>query len=196
ARVFGDTVEGTGEETGLDLASKKGDFVVTVNPQDVGDAEVRIVVEAKSASLTVPQLLNELDQGRQNRMALEAIIVFDARKAPAQVGALRHYPGRGIACSVDPDSMEMLPLEVAYKLARINALLEARALQFGDVKLDTVRLAELMQQATTSVRRFSQIRSSLTKASNNLSEIADAVSDAQEDTQRALVLLAATTGCA
>ncbi len=58
------------------------------------------------------------------------------------------------------------PLEVAYKLGRINAVVEARALQFGEVKLDTVRLAELMQQATTSVRRFSQIRSSLTKASN------------------------------
>ena len=47
ARGGGDLLDRTGGEAGEVLRSKKGDFVVTLNPAQTGGADVRIVVEAK-----------------------------------------------------------------------------------------------------------------------------------------------------
>ena len=53
ARGSGDLVDRTGGETGELLRSKKGDFVLTVDPARTGGAEVRVVVEAKDRAMSV-----------------------------------------------------------------------------------------------------------------------------------------------
>ena len=51
-RAGGDLLDRTGGETGELLRSKKGDFVVTVNPDRTGGADLRVVVEAKDRAMS------------------------------------------------------------------------------------------------------------------------------------------------
>src|SRR6185295_11227981 len=69
ARGAGDLVDRTGDEAGEILRSKKGDFVVTVDPARTGGAEVRVVVEAKDRAMSVRSIREELREAKQNRAA-------------------------------------------------------------------------------------------------------------------------------
>ncbi|MEA2606735.1 MAG: hypothetical protein QOI00_1492, partial [Chloroflexota bacterium] len=60
ARGSGDLVDRTGCETGELLRSKKGDFVVTIDPARTGGADVRVVVEAKDREMSVRSIREEL----------------------------------------------------------------------------------------------------------------------------------------
>src|SRR5436190_1554177 len=69
ARGSGDLVDRTGCETGELLRSKKGDFVVTIDPALTGGADLRVVVEAKDRAMSVRSIREELREAKENRAA-------------------------------------------------------------------------------------------------------------------------------
>ncbi len=52
ARGAGDIVDRTGDEYGAVARSKKGDFVLTVNPDLSRGADLRVVIEAKDRAIS------------------------------------------------------------------------------------------------------------------------------------------------
>ena len=74
-RGSGDLVDRTGGEAGDLMRSKKGDFVVTVNPQSAGGADLRIVIEAKDRPMS----------GRAMRDALREAILARVAEAETEI---------------------------------------------------------------------------------------------------------------
>src|ERR1700675_4807901 len=68
-RGSGDLFDRTGDETGDLMRSKKGDFVVTVNPHSAGGAGLRIVIEAKDRPMSGRAMRDELREAKENRTA-------------------------------------------------------------------------------------------------------------------------------
>jgi hypothetical protein len=167
--IFDDTVIPTGDIEGVSVGRKVGDFIVTLNPKDTGNAEKRIAIESKSASgYTIPKLQKELDEARINRNAETTIMVFEKKKAPASVGALRHLPNYGFACVFDSQSMDNTSLEVAYKLARYEVL---GKIQKEEIAVDSSKLKDLIKKSIGICTNLQNIRSNITKAQNNLEGI-------------------------
>ncbi len=69
ARGVGDFLERTGTDAGDALRSKKGDFVLTIDPSRTNGRELRVVIEAKDRSLSRRVMAEELTAARANRGA-------------------------------------------------------------------------------------------------------------------------------
>jgi hypothetical protein len=125
-RATNDEIEGTGGVTGAIPDSKKGDAVITINGRDASASVLRIVVEVKDKPMTGPAIEKELAEARENRKAEIALMVFSEAAAPA--GASPFVISRhGVYCVVDPEAPDVAILEAGYRLARISALIRAKA---------------------------------------------------------------------
>ena len=69
ARGPGDLLERTGTSTGDVIRSKKGDFVLTVNPAHTSGTELRLVIEAKDRAKSVREMRDEIRAAKENRGA-------------------------------------------------------------------------------------------------------------------------------
>ena len=85
ARGAGDLLDRTGTETGALVGSKKGDFVLTLDPRLTRGADVRIVIEAKDRAMSGRAMREELREARENRGAAIAVAAWSAKHAPAGV---------------------------------------------------------------------------------------------------------------
>jgi hypothetical protein len=121
ARGSGDLLERTSDDGGSVIRSKKGDFVLTLDPALARGAELRIVVEAKDRVLSARAIRDELRQARDNRGAAVALAVFTPRHAPSGIEPFAVLGG-DVYCVVDPEAPEPAYLEAAVRLARILAL--------------------------------------------------------------------------
>ena len=180
ARVFDDTVEVIGDTEGAILGSKKGDLLVTLNPADVSGTSRTIVFEAKSGAVSKPQILEELIEAKANRGAACAVAVFDKDGIPGEAGVFRRYPEAGILCAIDTEVMETLPLEVAYKMARYEAILTVRR---DEAAVDAVRISELMTQAESTLDTLGKVKSKITSSKRRLDDAADLLGEFQETLQ-------------
>ena len=82
ARGAGDLLDRTGTETGALVGSKKGDFVLTLDPRLTRGADVRVVIEAKDRVMSPRAMREELREARENRGASVAIAAWSAKHAP------------------------------------------------------------------------------------------------------------------
>src|SRR4051794_17593775 len=121
ARGSGDLLDRTGGEAGETLRSKKGDFVVTLNPAHTGGADVRIVVEAKDRGMSQRAIRDELREARENRAAAVALATFTPAPAPSGVAPFDVRSG-DVYCVVDPADPDRAILEAAVRLARLLAI--------------------------------------------------------------------------
>src|SRR6266550_2325960 len=121
-RGSGDLFDRTGDETGDLMRSKKGDFVVTVNPQSAGGADLRIVIEA-----------------RENRTAAVGLVVFTPAHAPAGIAPFDVRAG-DVYCVVDPNAPDSATLEAAFRLARLLAVASLRDVT-AEIDADAIRSA-------------------------------------------------------
>ena len=64
------------------LRSKKGDFVLTIDPARTGGADVRVVVEAKDRAMSGRAIRDELREAKENRAAAVAVAVFGRTTRP------------------------------------------------------------------------------------------------------------------
>jgi len=140
----GDTVERTMDATGDVIRSKKGDFLLTIDPQMCGGAELRVVIEAKDRQVSWRQIREELADAKRNRGAAVAVAIFTPLHAPSGVAPFDVRSGH-VLCVIDPDVPDHGALGAAVRLARLYALacLEHRA-----TEVDAARVL----QAVAAVR--------------------------------------------
>ena len=121
ARGSGDLFDRTGAEAGGVLRSKKGDFVLTIDPARTGGTDVRIVVEAKDRAMSGRAIREELREAKENRAAAVAVAVFGPDHAPAGIAPFDVRAG-DVYCVIDPANPDPATLEAAIRLARLHAI--------------------------------------------------------------------------
>jgi hypothetical protein len=100
----GDLVESTGTAIGNSVRSRRGDFLITVDPSWTRGLSVRVAVEAKSGRVGLAKLCRDLDETRRNRDAVVAVAVYRAGNAPAGCAPFTLH-GEHIIC----DSIRTIP---------------------------------------------------------------------------------------
>jgi hypothetical protein len=139
ARGSGDLVDRTGGEIGELLRSKKGDFVLTVDPARTGGAEVRVVIEAKDRAMSIRAIREELRDAKENRVAAVGLVVFSPAHAPAGIAPFDVRAG-DVYCVIDPADPHPATLEGALRLARLLAIASLRDVA-AEIDVEAVRAA-------------------------------------------------------
>jgi hypothetical protein len=107
------------------MRSKKGDFVITIDPAKAGGADLRIVVEAKDRPMSGRAMRDELREAKENRAAAVGVVVFSPAHAPAGIAPFDVRAG-DVYCVIDPSDPDPATLEAAIRLARLHALATLR----------------------------------------------------------------------
>ena len=139
ARGANDILERTGTESGDDGRSKKGDFVLTLDPDLARGSEVRVVIEAKDRKTSGREMRDELRAAKTNRDAAAALVVFTPAHAPAGIAPFDVRAG-DVYAVIDPADPDVATLQAAVRLARLLALASLRESQ-AEVDLTEVRAA-------------------------------------------------------
>ena len=162
-RSTGDLVDRTGGETGELIRSKKGDFVLTVDPARTGGAEVRVVIEAKDRPMSIRAIREELREAKENRVAAVGLVVFSPAHAPAGIAPF-DVRGGDVYCVVDPTEPEPAALEGALRLARLLAIATLRDVE-AEVDVEAIRAALALVKSELDALRG--IKSTLTSISTS-----------------------------
>jgi hypothetical protein len=176
ARGFGDLFERTGGDTGEVLRSKKGDFLVTIDPTRTGGAEVRVVVEAKDRAMSVRSIREELREAKQNRAAAVGLVVFSPAHAPAGIAPFDVRAG-DVYCVIDPTAPDPATLEAALRLARLLAMASLREVE-AEIDVEAVRAALTAVRAELDVLKG--IKATLTSIANSASGVNQALDRLRE----------------
>lgn len=115
----------TGDAAGDIIRSKKGDLVITLDPDSTRGAAVRIVVECKDRRISGRAMREELAEARRNRDAAIGLVVFSSAHAPSGIGPFDVRAG-DVYCVIDPDDPQPATLDAAMRLARLIALVSIR----------------------------------------------------------------------
>ena len=145
ARGTKDLVERTGTQAGDAMRSKKGDFVITLDPDQTRGAELRVVVEAKDKYVSGRDMKLELTEAKANRNAAVALVVFTPEHAPSGIAPFDIRLG-DVYCVIDPADPDPATLEAAVRLARLHAI---ATLKEQEVEVD----AEAIRAALDGIRQ-------------------------------------------
>jgi hypothetical protein len=167
ARGAGDLVDRTGGEIGEVLRSKKGDFVVTVDPAQTGGVDLRIVVEAKDRPMSGRAIRDELREAKENRAAAVGLVVFSPAHAPAGIAPFDVRAG-DVYCVVDPAAPDPATLEAALRLARLLALAGLREIE-AEIDVEAVRAA--MAGVRAELEALKGIKAMLTSIANGATTV-------------------------
>jgi hypothetical protein len=162
ARGAGDLLDRTGFEAGAVLKSKKGDFVLTIDPNVARGCDLRVVVEAKDRPMSVRAIRDELRDARENRGAAVAVAVFTPAHAPSGVAPFNVVAG-DVYCVIDPAAPEIATLEAAIRLARLLAL---ATLADREVTVDAAAIGAAFTAIREQLEIVRQLKSQLTSISN------------------------------
>jgi hypothetical protein len=168
ARGTTDTLERTGTATGDIIRSKKGDFLLTIDPQWCGGAELRVVIEAKNRGRSWREIRDELSEAKRNRAAAAALAVFAPEHAPAGVAPFDVRFGHVFAV-IDPQSPDLATLSAAVRLARLHALASV-AVQTTEV--DTARIAAALAALKTEFDAVRALKVNLTSIKSTADNVA------------------------
>jgi len=162
ARGAGDLLDRTAAETGAVLKSKKGDFVLTLDPALTRGHDVRVVVEAKDRPLSMRAIRDELRAAKENRGAAVAVAVFTPAHAPTGIAPFS-LTGGDVYCVVDPEVPEPATLEAAIRLARLLAL---ATLDEREVEVDAARIHAALTAIRQELEAIKTLKSQLTSIGN------------------------------
>jgi hypothetical protein len=162
ARGAGDLLERTSTEAGDVLRSKKGDFVLTLNPELARGAELRIVIEAKDRAISGPRIRDELREAKTNRGAAVGVVVFTPEHAPSGVAPFDLRAG-DVYCVLDPEAPDVATLEAAIRLARLLAL---ASVEEGEVEVDAAAVAEALEGIRRQLEAIKSLKAQLTSIGN------------------------------
>lgn len=170
ARHFGDTALYVADQPGLKGKSKSGDVVVEINAQETSNGALRMTFEAKDqAGISIPKLLQELEEAKENRAAASAVAAFSgAGIVPIGIGLWRDYPGRRFVCVLDKEAPEPVMLEFTYRCARFEAL---RAIAPVERRLDISAVKNVIESLRVRVGVLQQMKTKLTGASGAIEEV-------------------------
>ncbi len=135
-RGTGDAVDRTGEETGDVIRSRKGDFLLTIDPALTRGADLRVVIECKDRAISGKQMRDELAEAKRNRAAQVALVVFTPSHAPAGIAPFDVRLG-DVYCVIDPDAPDAAILDAAIRLARLHGI---ASLAERELEVDTAAI--------------------------------------------------------
>lgn len=180
---LGDIAERVGGTPGV--RGKKGDFKVTLNPDDTAGQDVCFALEAKNQSLNLRDALREVDQAITNREALAGIAVFAKDdQCPADT-AFQPYGNRALVV-YDPTNGDDLALRLACLWARWIA---RRQLAAGGDTIDLDRIGSLIEDARQALRTRSTIDRALTASANKITEAKNHLGALVGDVEAALAAI-------
>jgi hypothetical protein len=167
ARGAGDLLDRTGTEVGTGVRSKKGDFVLTIDPALTGGADLRIVVEAKDRPLSMRAARDELREARDNRSAAIGLMVFTPAHAPAGIDPFTVIAD-DVYCVIDPEAPDAAVLESAVRLARLLAL---AGLREREVEIDAAAVAAALRGIREVMESTRALKSKLTSISSATKDV-------------------------
>jgi len=167
ARGAGDLLDSTADEAGSTIRSKKGDFVLTINPQLAHGADLRIVVEAKDRKVSGREMREELREAKTNRSAAVALVVFTPAHAPTGIAPFDVRAG-DVYCVLDPVSPDPATLEVAVRLARLLAL---NSLRETETELDSGAIRAALAGIREQLDLIKGLKANLTSISGAASGV-------------------------
>jgi hypothetical protein len=176
ARGAGDLLDRTTSEAGTVIRSKKGDFVLTVDPSLARGADLRIVVEAKDRPMSMRAIREELREARENRGAQVGVVVFSAAHAPAGIEPFT-VVGGDVYCVVDPEAPDVAYVEAAVRLARILAL---ATLRDAAVEVDAAAISTAVTGIREQLEVVRAMKSQLTSVGNATRNVADGLDRLRE----------------
>jgi len=189
ARGANDLLERTGTEAGDAGRSKKGDFVLTLDPNLTPGCELRVVVEAKNRGMSGREMREELRAAKTNRDACVALVVFTPEHAPAGIAPFDVRAG-DVYAVLDPVDPDPATLEAAVRLARLLALASARA---SAEELDTAPISESLRTIREALEVIRALKVQLTNigttsagVSTSLDKLRAVVIASIEQAERAL----------
>jgi hypothetical protein len=167
AQCHGDVFEDVSVIPGI--KGKKGDGLVTVDEALTAGTRVRIVFEVKNQSdIRLADILRELDAAIACRDAAAAIAVLPSTDVPASSGSRLQRCGDGrFVCVVDPDTEDLLPLEVAYALGRAEAV---RSASSSAVQADLASVVTLADRAVAQLQQLTKVERQLGAGRKNIDE--------------------------
>ncbi len=171
ARGAGDLVDRTSDEQGDVIRSKKGDFVITVNPGLTNGTDLRLVVEAKDRVISGRVMRDELRDAKANRGAAVALVVFTPAHAPTGIAPFDVRAG-DVYCVVDPESPDLATFEAAVRLARLLALASLRE---AEVEVDAAAIATALIGIREQLELVRGMKSTLTSIGNSTKDVAVAL---------------------
>jgi hypothetical protein len=167
ARGAGDLVDRTSGEAGGVMRSKKGDFVVTINPAQTGGAELRLVIEAKDRPMSGRAMRDELREAKENRAAAVGLVVFSPAHAPAGIAPFDVRAG-DVYCVVDPADPDPSTLEAAVRLARLHAV---ATLRDSVNEIDSEAIRAVLTAVRAELDAIKGIKSTLTSIANSSASV-------------------------
>lgn len=167
ARGAGDVLDRTGAETGDVIRSRKGDFVITVNPTLTRGTELRVVVEAKDRAVSGREMREELREAKTNRGACVGLVVFTPAHAPSGIAPFDVRAG-DVYCVIDPAAPHPATLEAAVRLARLLAIATLREVA---VEVDAAAIHEALQGVREQLDLIKGLKSTLTSIGNSSRDV-------------------------
>ena len=167
-RGSGDVVERTAVAAGDVIGSRKGDFLLTVDPQWCDGAELCVVIEAKKRGRSWREIRDELAEAKRNRGACVALAVFTPEHAPTGVAPFDVRYGH-VFCVIDPDAPDLVTLSAAVRLARLHAL---ASLASRTAEIDAARLAQALTSLKTELEAVRRLKVQLSSIRTTASEVA------------------------
>jgi len=168
ARGSGDLLDRTADDQGDVIRSKKGDFVITVNPALTNGADLRLVVEAKDRAISGRAMRDELREAKTNRGAAIGLVVFTPAHAPSGIAPFDVRAG-DVYCVIDPEAPEPATLEAAVRLARLLALASLRE---AEVEVDASAISGALTGIREQLELVRGLKATLTSIGTSSKEVA------------------------
>ncbi len=167
ARGANDLLERTGTDAGDAGRSKKGDFVLTLDPSLARGAELRIVIEAKDRKVSGREMRDELRDARTNRDAAVGLVVFTPAHAPAGIAPFDMRAG-DVYCVIDPVDPDPATLEAAVRLARLLAIASVRE---HEAEVDAAALGEALTAIREQLENVRAMKVQLTSIGSTAGQV-------------------------
>ena len=163
ASARGDMALHVGDERSAS-GGKKGDILIEIEAAS-GEARGRIAIDAKDEKLSKNRAWAVLNEALTERDAAFAILVVASdEKVPAGRQALQEYEGNKMIVTLDKETLDPRPLELAYRYARCRCLMSLER----ELQLDAAGVRDAAGEALSALRDAQRIRSSLTGATNSV----------------------------
>lgn len=176
ARGANDLLERTGTDAGDAGRSKKGDFVLTLDPGLTRGSELRVVIEAKDRKISGREMRDELREARTNRDAAVGLVVFTPTHAPAGIAPFDVRSG-DVYCVIDPADADPAILEAGVRLARLLALASLRE---REAEVDAAALGEALTAIREQLETVRAMKVQLTSIGSTAGQVTAALDRMRE----------------
>ena len=166
AKVFGDTVDKTGDTEGL--IDDKGDFVYTI--KDLGS---KIVLEMKDMKpITLPYIKEQLDGGMTNRAAQYGIFVSKKREAlPKYVGIFNEYDDNKLVIALGSELEDEIIHDDLIRVAIGWARSKLKQQSGQGSAIDTGKIRIKIESVQKKMENLENIKAKCTGIQNHTKEI-------------------------